>query len=416
MRFVWLAVTLTMVIEGAFSGEARLREPESLNYGQRHELFSSILNEKRVIDIYVPESHDLTHEERVYPVMFVFTPKFSRVTASVIDHLSSEDRLPDCIVVSFANGRNYGPNLHANGMWGPNRKMLEFNADPAKFARFIKEELLPYLGKRYRIADFRMAIGASGSSVFTMHSFAKEPDLFQGHIIIAAGDMLGMGYQEGRTFIDAYETHLRQSPDRKGYLHISSAESDAPEGSEARNNLIELEKRLKPFENQNLLIRSAIIPNETHYASWLTGLKAGLELMFPVADWAPDYRAFDEPKGQVLKRVDAFYSGLSKKYGFTILPRGYLWNSGNCMAGTGRRLMRIGRNAEAVEVYRRWVVYRPRSAYALSSLATALDADNRLEEAIAMQKQAVMLGRQYDTNYLTEYEDGLKKLKSKLSK
>ncbi|WP_271767457.1 alpha/beta hydrolase-fold protein [Aquimarina algiphila] len=422
-----LFIIITLLLASVFSGRAQQANNSPLtqistvpiSHAEKITFHSKILDEKRVMNIYLPESFHDASEDHTYPIIMISGShgvKFFQMISGVVKHLSSVTRMPEAIVISFDEEKHYAPNVYTNGMWGSTEE-LEFNADPDQFVKHLKEELFPYLKKQYRANDYRMIIGVSGSSVFPLHTFAKEPDLFRAHITVASADMIGMGYRPNTTFIDAFEESFIKNPNRKGQLYLGIASSDLKgKKQQYQNNLDELQKRLAPFQSKNLMLKVETIPNEEHYDCIIKAMLSSIEMIFPIEEWSPKFRDIIKQPGNALENIDVFHQKLSTMYGFPILPKAERWNSVNSLRFIGGKLLKDGRIKESIEVFKRRVEYRPKSPWAYNSLSEALEKDNQLKAAIEAQQKAVELAKEYDSQYVSEYQKQLSKLKDKLEK
>jgi predicted alpha/beta superfamily hydrolase len=353
-----------------------------LNYAQQDIIHSEILGKKRKFNIHLPESFHKASNEHTYPVLILLEDEFFYMVSGVVKHLSSVERMPETIVVSILE-MSYMPTVYTNGstFW-PMKQLSDENPDP--FTKHLKEELFPYLKATYRANDFRMIMGLSSTSIYTFHTFVKEPDLFDAHIAIAAGDILGMGYKEGETLIDLVSDEVKNTPNKKRYLYVTSPDSDGGDGSpEIKENIEELNGILSTYRSEKFKFISRIFPNEGHYDVALPALLEALDLIFPKHDWSARYRDIVGTSGDAMKDIDTYYQELSAKYGFTILPRAERWNSVNRLSWIGPYLLRQGRIQEGIEIIERWTAYRPKSPSALEELAKAYETANELEKALS---------------------------------
>ena len=62
------------------------------------------------------------------------------------------------------------------------RKIAPQVGGSAAFRAFIRDELLPAIAARYRVTDERVLMGESLAGLFTVESWALEPDLFSTYI------------------------------------------------------------------------------------------------------------------------------------------------------------------------------------------------------------------------------------------
>lgn len=410
-KLLWLCLISTTLFAQKNGGkESVLLQSEPLVYAEQQTLYSSVYDDQEQINIYLPESYHEASNHHKYPVIVTVEDEFFYVTTGVVKHLSSVNRMPEAIVVSIIGGPVV-PEVYVNGStnWPSNWKTVPFGGDADKFADYLEKDLFPYLEQNYRAANYRVVLGFSGTSIFTFHALIKRPELFQAHVAIAAGDILGMGYHEGESFIDSFEKSMQQNPNRKGNLYVISADSDLKDDAIIQENLDDLRKRLAPYAKKNLKLISKVYPNEGHYHVVLPALGEAMNLIFPIDKWFPSYREMIQKEGTAMSNIDAFYENLSKEYGFPILPRAERWNNVNCLRWIGQKLIKEERFEEAIEVLQRRVMYRPTSALAYQSLAQAYEANQQLTKAILTQKQAVEFAQKGNekeverfTNYLTE--------------
>ncbi len=388
-------------------------------YIEQHSLDSRILGQNVALDVYLPETYNEASDRHTYPLIILLENEFFYQITGVVKHLSSVSSMPEAIVVSFPNDfeKFYAPKVYTNDsdFWPKSWKQMPFDGAPDTFAKFLREELFTYLKTNYRTADYKMIVGTSPTSTFPLHAFSKIPDLFQAHVAIAAGDILGMGYLPGETFIDVITKSIKSNPNRRAHLYVTSADEDTNHDSEIGKNLIALEKQLSTFTSKNLKLKAEVFTNESHYGVVLPAFIAAMETFFPKKKWNLDFGDFEKQSGNTLDNIDAYYAGLSKEYGYDVLPKADRWNSGSSLRASANRLLRQKRFEESIAVYKRLVEYCPKSAEALSSLASALEANKNYAEALTAQKKAFLLAKQYDTNHLKYYKENMEKIASKVA-
>ncbi|GAB5522471.1 MAG: hypothetical protein Roseis2KO_03430 [Roseivirga sp.] len=394
---ILLALIPQLLLAQADSGETLTTlSSRPLEFGQRITFRSEILDQTRIMNIHIPESFYEDSDDHVYPVLFIDGPhgdQFFSTVSGIVRHLSSVTRMPETIVISFHDDLIYAPYVYSNGMWN-SREQLDFGDDPERFERHLREELFPYLKEQFRAADYRMIMGVSGSSLFTLHSFAKMPDLFDAHMLFAAADMVGMGYEKGKTFTDAFVSRMERDSQSKGQLYLSVAGDDVLRESNVesyKKNLEALETGLQPYSSENFKFKIEVVPDEGHYDYILKGLLSALEMIFPKKNWSPKFRDLIKEPGDALDNIDAFHDKLTAHYGFAVLPKADRWNSVNSLRFIGSKLLSDGRVKEAVRVFERRVAYQPRSVAAWNSLAEALKADGQTARAEEALKKAKLL-------------------------
>lgn len=380
-------------------------EPVPLNFAQQHTIYSNLMGQNRSFNISFPEGYHQSSEQHTYPVLLLLENEFFQLVSGVVRHLSSVERMPETLVVSLSD-EHITPTVYTNGSNFWPMESLPGN-DPTVFTDHLRKEFFPYLKENFRANDFHMVMGVSYSSVYVLHTFVKEPALFDAHNAIAAGDMLGMGYKPGENFIDLIAAQIEATEDRKRYLYVTSADGDVAENAaEIGVNLEALNSRLSNCCSNNLKYFSGVYPDEGHYDVTLPALIDALELIFPKEKWFAKYREIIQKPGPAMDNLDIHYRKLSSEYGFEILPRADRWNSVNRLSWIGPYLLKNGKTTDAIQVIERWAEYRPNSLAALEQLAKAYEASGDYHSSLsALQKAyklALALNREESGKYVSE--------------
>lgn len=416
MKFSYLILGfISLNLTDALSQVSEQQQAISLRSTYRDSLYSDALNENREINIYLPESVHEASDDHTYPVLVLLEDEFFHMVSGVVKHLSSVERMPETIVVSILD-MSYIPKVYTNGstFW---RTDVLSDENPDPFTKHLEAELFPFLKAKYRANDFRIIMGLSPTSLYTLHTFVKEPELFDAHIAIAAGDMLGMGYNPGERFIDLIADEVKNYSGRKRYLYVTSADSDGGgESPEIAKNLVELDRILSPLKSEEFQYISRIFPDEGHYDVALPALIEALNLIFPKQEWSANYRNLVGEPGKAIDNIDKYYGKLSEKYGFKILPRAQRWNSVNRLSWIGPYLIRQNRVAEGIEIMERWVELRPKSPVALNELAKVYENSAQVEKAIKTLTRAYELSRRLQLPDSEQYLERLKKLRKDIDK
>ena len=386
-----------------------LVDSEPVVIGSRITFRSDVLATNVTMNIWLPSNFEASSPEHTYPVVFVHGAhgdQFFATLAGIVKHLGDRERMPETIVVSL-NSIGGNPDVYTNGMW--NAEKLSGSGHPEESVRHLREEVFPFLERQYRANDYRMFIGVSRSSLFPIYTLTHAPEMFRGHILIAAADMIGMGYSPGKNFIDALVESLEETPTRKAKLYVATADSDVEKNEHYRSNLDELSRRLAPY--QGVDTHAEIIPNTDHYEVFIKAVLSAFDQHFPMSAWSARYRDLVAQPGTALENLDRYYEQLSQQYGFEVLPRSDRWNSVNCLRFLTRHLIGLDRSSEAVAIAKRRVEYHPRVAAAYGGLADAHQANNDLVAAVNAQQRAVELAAQEPAG-ATQFEQRLAELKA----
>jgi len=152
------------------------------------ELPSTILAEKRVLNIYLPEGYARNDTAR-YPVVYLLDGSadedFIHITGLYqFNNFSWINRVPKSIIVGIANvdrerDFSYPVSIAEDKKNYPNAGGSE------KFIAFLEKELQPHIAKKYRTGRSRTIIGQSLGGLLATEILLKKPALFDQYIIIS---------------------------------------------------------------------------------------------------------------------------------------------------------------------------------------------------------------------------------------
>lgn len=150
--------------------------------GETFTLDSTILGERRVINVYVPPGYAESTDR--FPVLYMpdggVGEDFPHVVGSVDVSIKNAVIRP-VIVVGVENTER------RRDLPGPTVVPEEREAAPNAggndaFRAFLRDELVPWVTARYRTTDESAIIGESLAGLFVVETFLVEPTLFDGYI------------------------------------------------------------------------------------------------------------------------------------------------------------------------------------------------------------------------------------------
>ena len=159
-----------------------------LSIGVVDEMQSKILNEKRIINIYLPEGYNKT-DTIEYPVIYLLDGSIDEDfihIAGLVQFNSFEwiNQVPKSIVVGIATvdrRRDFTfPTTIAE-----DKKAYPTSGQSAKFISFLETELQPYLHQKYGASNSATLIGQSLGGLLATEILVKKPALFNRYIIVS---------------------------------------------------------------------------------------------------------------------------------------------------------------------------------------------------------------------------------------
>jgi hypothetical protein len=186
---------------------------EDITVGKYRKFYSKVLREERTIFVHLPADYNKTAKN--YPVMYLLycndAECYYASAVATMYPLVEAGIIPEFILIGVGNTgqryRDYLPIPHPNG---PGQ------AD--NFAKFCKEELIPFVNRNYRTKDYRIVVGPQSSSVFGVYSLLKYPELFNVAIV---SNPFNPYYRSEEVLIKLAENNLKTVKPSNKFLFIT---------------------------------------------------------------------------------------------------------------------------------------------------------------------------------------------------
>lgn len=175
---------LLIILFAAFSLQAQTNDTKPLTIGEVRTIKSSVLNENRILNIYLPQGYD---KARQYPVIYLLdgsiNEDFLHITG-LVQFFNMTFSMPDCIVVGIANvdrKRDFTYPTTDEAL----KNEYPTTGHSAKFIDFIERELQPFVEKKYKTTGIRYIIGQSLGGLLATEILIKRPHLFTHYLIVS---------------------------------------------------------------------------------------------------------------------------------------------------------------------------------------------------------------------------------------
>ena len=156
--------------------------------GVTDEIESKQLNEKRIVNIYLPEGYN-KNDTTTYPVVYLLDGSADEDFIHVVglfqfDSFSWIDRVPKSIIVGIANVDRLRDFTYPSTI-EEEKKQFPTSGHSDKFIAFIEKELQPYIEKKYKTNSTKTIIGESLGGLLATEILLKKPTLFNKYIIVS---------------------------------------------------------------------------------------------------------------------------------------------------------------------------------------------------------------------------------------
>lgn len=179
-----------LIVHHLFLVTVYVQGQEKITIGEKRDLFSKILNEKRDVWIHLPKSYtDESSSPAKYPVIYLLDAEINfEYYAPMTDFISKNPyaEIPECIVVGIKNTdrtRDLTPTKSSKkSPEDPNKMLFENSGGSENFIRFIQEELKPFIHKNYRTENYSVVVGHSFGGLFVIYTLLSHPDYFNAYV------------------------------------------------------------------------------------------------------------------------------------------------------------------------------------------------------------------------------------------
>ena len=365
---------------------------------KRFAIKSAVLGEERVVLIRTPPGYE-TNKLR-YPVLYM-TDGDAHMghTASTIEFLTQNGRLPDLIVVGITNTdrtRDLTP-VKSTAKNPAGQLQFPTSGGADTFLKFIETELIPEIEKDYRVQPYRILAGHSLGGLFAIHTMISKPGVFNSFIAVSPS----LQWENGETLRRA-EAFLKNQKEFKSTLFVSLGNEPGAIGE----SFDSFKEALSKSNIQGFDWQAERMTDEDHGSVVLRSHYFGLRKVYEGWQGPRDPKSGAVIGG--LKGADAHYKKLSDKFGYSIpVPE-------NLINQMGYQFLFDGKPEDAIAVFKTNVERYPESANVYDSLAEAYERGGKIDLAEPLYDKAHVLGEQNKDPNTTVYKANYERVHAKL--
>ena len=341
---------------------------------------SSVMGEDRVVLVRTPPGYD--GNQTSYPVLYMTDGDAHMAhTASTIEFLARNGRIAEMILVGIPN-TDRTRDLTPVKAVGPNAAQFPTAGGADKFLKFIETELIPEIGKRYRVQPYRILAGHSFGGLFVIHTMITRPDLFKAYIAVSPS----LQWSDEATLKRA-EEFLKNRKEWNATLFTSLGNEPGDIG----NAFVRFKEALAKNPIKGFEWEAQQLADEDHGSVVLRSHYFGLRRVYE--GWQMPRDAATGAVAGGLKGAEEHYQKLSQNFGYSIPVPEVLVNQ------IGYQLLLGGSPDEAIATFKRNVELYPASANVYDSLAEAYERTGHLDLAVPQYEKAQKLGEEnHDPN------------------
>jgi predicted alpha/beta superfamily hydrolase len=262
LRFLILFLTVAGFVYKASAQDTVLNVH---NQGWLDSLHSAILNQERLIQVFLPPGYKAGSAEK-YDVLYVLDGGNwnTGLITQVQRFVETQDFMPPTIIVSIME-----PDRNAD-LAPTYLDTWKHSGGADKFLGFIRNELIPYINSHYPSNGDNTLWGHSLSGMFVLYTLVKEPTLFKSYIALDPSVWWDNCY-----VIKMAAAKLPTLPFQNTTFFIAGRESDMRE-----MKIDTLETVLKKAAPASLKWKLNVYPGETHSSVRLKSTYDGLKFIY----------------------------------------------------------------------------------------------------------------------------------------
>ncbi len=301
-------------VTGVLQLNAQTAQPENISIGVKIPLKSELLHEERSVRVSLPEGYD-QYTKTTYPVIYVLDAENNfNYLSSVYHYLSKEPFgvLPQAILVAIANTnrtRDLTPTKASKEMnfAGKKQTMFEESGGNAVFMKFIKDELYPFVEKKYRSNGYKVLVGHSFGGLTAVNNLLSEP-FFNAYI--ANDPSL---WWDKELMIKKAESTTADFKNIKFFLaQANNAEARNVKDDEHEIAIGKFKTLLEQQKLKNLQWKYGFYQNDDHGTVPLPGNNDGLRFIFKSNKW--NFREALKNPALITRHYEALSKDLSHSF------------------------------------------------------------------------------------------------------
>jgi len=259
-------------------GQRDVQKPFVL--GVIDEIDSKELNEKRILNIYLPEGYD-ANDTTKYPVIYLLDGSADEDFIHIVGLVQFNsfewiNQVPKSIVVGIASvdrrrDFTFPSTVEQDKINNPT------SGQSHKFISFLENELQPYIDENYKTNKSKTLIGQSLGGLLSTEILFKKPTLFTKYIIVSPSLWWDNGSLLNQSISNFENTDVYIGVGKEGL-----APSPTPHVMEVDANL--LADKLKKLNYKNVKIHFDYLPSENHATILHQAVSNAFKHLYPITE------------------------------------------------------------------------------------------------------------------------------------
>ena len=377
---------------------------------------SSIMNEKRKVWVYVPQSSggDIYAKQK-YPVIYLLDgdAHFYSVVGMIqqLSQVNGNTICPEMIVVGIPNTnrtRDLTPTKSINDPFMKDQPAIEKAAGGGEaFMSFIEKELMPYIDSIYPTQPYKILIGHSFGGLTVMNTVINHTKLFNSYICIDPSM-----WWDNMNFLKATEKALSEKnfAGTTLYLGIANTMNESMDVNKVQNDtsadsrhirsILEMDKFIKAKNPKGLTYDSKYYNGDDHGSVPLIAEYDALRFIFDKYRLKLSNKDFEDSTTVLTTKMEKHYAEVSTMMGYKVGPPETMVNN------MGYQAMSQKQFAKAAGFFKMNIANYPQSLNVYDSYGDYFIAIGDKENAIVQFKNALSIKEFPETRHKLDELEG----------
>ncbi len=240
--------------------------------GEIREINSTILGEKRTLNIHLPALYDTSKN---YPVIYLLDGSAQEDFLHIVglaQFFNMQYTMPEMIIVGIANvdrKRDFTFSTTNADL----KKEFPTTGGSEKFIQFIEKELQPFVNQNYKTTNDKYLIGQSLGGLLAAEILIKKPALFNHYLIVSPSL-----WWDDESLLKSAENTISQTDYTNIYVYLAVGLKEPKMMVKDANSFY---KALRKSKSEDFTFEYMTFDKENHATILHQAINEAFELLFP---------------------------------------------------------------------------------------------------------------------------------------
>jgi predicted alpha/beta superfamily hydrolase len=271
---VFALILICLTAKNSFA-QSNSTENKPFVIGEIREINSTILGEKRILNVHLPAQYD---SSKSYPVIYLLDGSAQEDFLHIVglaQFFNMQYTMPEMIIVGIANvdrKRDFTfPTTNADL-----KKEFPTTGGSEKFIQFIEKELQPFITQNYKTTKDNYLIGQSLGALLASEILLKKPTLFNHYLIVSPSL-----WWDDESLLKSAENTISKTDYANVYVYLAVG-SDEPKIMVKDAN--SFYKALIKSNSKDFTVNFMRLDKENHATVLHQAINEAFRLLFPLAE------------------------------------------------------------------------------------------------------------------------------------